>query len=81
MLVPVKCPGQGDVLASVEIQNRGGSSFRLSPDDLRLFVNCSNAEQEPSSRAQEAPDTGERVHTYGVVFLVGDFNPCVSGLV
>ena len=69
------------VLASIEIENRSGSSFLFSPDDLQLFVNCTSAEQETASRAQEVPDTGEGVHIYVVAFGIGDFDPSVSGLV
>jgi hypothetical protein len=71
----------GGVLASIEIQNRSGSSFRFSPNDLQLFVNCTSAEQESSSTAQEVPNTGEGLHIYGVVFGVGDFDPSATGLV
>lgn len=70
-----------DEPASIEIQNRSGSSFRFSPDDLRLYVNCTSAAQNTASRAQEVPDTGEGVHIYGVAFGIGDFDPSVSGLV
>ncbi len=69
------------VLASVEIQNRSGSSFRLSPDDLQLFVNCTSAEHESTFPAQEVPDTGEGLRIYSVTFSVADFDPSVSGLV
>ena len=71
------------VEARVEITNSSGSSFRFSPNDLRLFVNRARVEQK--RRSEKPREIPSRADGGSVIFLgfdaPDDFDPAESGLV
>ncbi len=54
LTVSISQPREGDILASVEIYNRSGTTLLFSVEDVKFFIDCVSVEREsPRARVLE----------------------------